>query len=73
MFSKPSTHRFELSRLLPQPVALTPAETNRVSGGGSNVQHGNPGGGPASYNTPGNPDYGQTRPTVSPGDGPDLE
>jgi hypothetical protein len=54
MFSKPSTHRFELSRLLPQPVALTPAETKRVSGGGSNVQHGNPGG-----DTPiGNPGYG---------------
>ncbi len=32
---------------LPQPVALTSAETKLVSGGGSNVQHGNPGGGPA--------------------------
>jgi hypothetical protein len=54
MFSKPSTQRFERSRLLPQPVALTPAETKRVSGGGSNVQHGNPGG-----DTPiGNPGYG---------------
>jgi hypothetical protein len=54
MFSKPSTQRFERSRLLPQPVALTPAEIKRVSGGGSNVQHGNPGG-----DTPiGNPGYG---------------
>jgi hypothetical protein len=54
MFSKPSSQRFELSRLLPQLVALTPAETKRVSGGGSNVQHGNPGG-----DTPiGNPGYG---------------
>jgi len=54
MFSKPSIQRFERSRLLPQPVALTPAETKRVSGGGSNVQHGNPGG-----DTPiGNPGYG---------------
>jgi hypothetical protein len=54
MFSKPSTQRFELSRPLPQPVALTAAETKRVSGGGSNVQHGNPGG-----DTPiGNPGYG---------------
>ena len=54
MFIKPSTQRFERSRLLPQPVALTPAETKRVSGGGSNVQHGNPGG-----DTPiGNPGYG---------------
>jgi hypothetical protein len=43
---------------LPQPVALTSAETKLVSGGGSNVQHGNPGGGPAPYNTPGNSAYG---------------
>jgi hypothetical protein len=35
-------------------AALTPAETKRVSGGGSNVQHGNPGG-----DTPiGSPGYG---------------
>ena len=54
MLSKPSTQRFERSRPPPQPVALTPAETKRVSGGGSNVQHGNPGG-----DTPiGNPGYG---------------
>jgi hypothetical protein len=54
MLSKPSTQRFERSRLLPQPVALTPTETKRVSGGGSNVQHSNPGG-----DTPiGNPGYG---------------
>jgi len=54
MFSKPSTQRSELSQLLPQSIALTPAEAKRVSGGGSNVQHGNPGG-----NTPiGSPGYG---------------
>ena len=55
MFSQ-QTKAFEL----PQPVALTPAETKRVSGGGSNVLHGNPGGGPAPYNTPGNSAYGPT-------------
>jgi hypothetical protein len=64
MFSKPSTQRFELSRLLLRPVALTQAEASRVSGGGSNVQHGNgggtlpnpygpPGGNPANPNPPG--------------------
>jgi hypothetical protein len=46
------------------PVRLAPAHAKQVSGGGANVRHGNPGGGPASYNTPGNPDYGQTRDTV---------
>ena len=54
MSSKPLIQSFELSGLLPQSVALTPAEIERVSGGGSNVQHGNPGG-----DTPiGNPGYG---------------
>jgi hypothetical protein len=47
------------------PAILSPAETKQVSGGGANVRHGNPGGGPASYNTPGNPDYGQTRDAVA--------
>jgi hypothetical protein len=56
-----------------RPLVLTPAEIERVSGGGSNVQHGNPGGGPASYNTPGNPDYGQSRPTPAAGGGDDKE
>jgi hypothetical protein len=46
------------------PVLLAAADTKQVSGGGANVRHGNPGGGPASYNTPGNPDYGQTREAV---------
>jgi hypothetical protein len=50
MFNKPSNQRFELSRQLP----LTPAETKWVSGGGSNVQHGNPGGDtPPGYGPPG--------------------
>ena len=46
------------------PAILSAADTKQVSGGGANVRHGNPGGGPASYNTPGNPDYGQTREVV---------
>jgi len=46
------------------PAILSPADTKQVSGGGANVLHGNPGGGPAPYNTPGNPDYGQTREAV---------
>ena len=33
-----------------EPVTLSPKEAREVSGGGSNVQHGNPGGEPASYN-----------------------
>jgi hypothetical protein len=50
MFSKPLTKAFEL----PQPVALTPAETKRVSGGGANVLHGNGGGtNPNMYGPPG--------------------
>jgi hypothetical protein len=53
-----SAHAF--AQWLPQPVLLTSAETKLVSGGGSNVLHGNPGGGPAPYNTPGNSAYGPT-------------
>jgi hypothetical protein len=53
MFSEPSLQRFQLSGRR-RPISLTPAEIERVSGGGSNVQHGNPGG-----DTPiGNPGYG---------------
>ncbi len=33
-----------------EPIVLTPEEVTEVSGGGSNVRHGNPGGGPAPYN-----------------------
>jgi hypothetical protein len=44
MHSDSATHRQGFSRLLPRPIVLTMAETKRVSGGGSNVQHGNPGG-----------------------------
>jgi hypothetical protein len=51
MFSKPSTQRFELSQLPPQPIVLTPAETKHVAGGDA---------GTAPYNTPGNPAYGPT-------------
>jgi hypothetical protein len=61
--------RYGFSRPLPEPIVLAPAETKQVSGGGANVRHGNPGGGSASYNTPGNPDYGQTRPTPGAGGG----
>jgi hypothetical protein len=42
------------------PVVLAAVDTKQVSGGGANVRHGNSGGGPAPYNTPGNPDYGKT-------------
>jgi hypothetical protein len=42
------------------PTQLSPDELAAVSGGGANVRHGNPGGEPASYNTPGNTDYGQS-------------
>jgi hypothetical protein len=40
------------------PNLLTLAEMMQVAGGGSNVSHGNPGGEPASYNTPGHEGYG---------------
>jgi len=54
MFSTLPAIPFELPQRLTRPVALAPSETKRVSGGGSNVQHGNPGG-----NTPiGSPGYG---------------
>jgi hypothetical protein len=39
----------------PQLVVLTTDEMIWVSGGGSNVSHGNPGGGPASYNVHSSP------------------
>jgi hypothetical protein len=55
-----TTNEFETG-----PVLLAPTLAKQVSGGGANVRHGNPGGGPASYNTPGNPDYGQARDAVS--------
>lgn len=38
-----------------QPVVLTIDEMQLVSGGGANVRHGNPGGGPASYNVHSSP------------------
>lgn len=55
MFGKPLTKAFQLPQLPSrQPIALTLSETKRISGGGSNVLHGNPGG-----DTPiGNPGYG---------------
>ena len=72
MDKHPATGRKGPSGPLPLMIALSPLETKKVAGGGSNVRHGNPGGEPAPYNTPGNPDYGQSRPSVTPGDGPDL-
>ncbi len=48
MFGKSASDRSGLSRRVPQP--LTSEETRAISGGGSNVQHGNAGGEPASYN-----------------------
>ena len=42
----------------PRPVVLTSAETNQVAGA-SVHKNDNSGPGPAPYNTPGNPDYGQ--------------
>ena len=55
MFSKSVLSRRGFSR----PVVLTSAEIKRVAGGS---HHKNDGSGPGSapYNTPGNPDYGQT-------------
>jgi len=47
------------SRGFSRPVELTSAETNRVAGG-SMHKNDNSGPGSAPYNTPGNPDYGQT-------------
>ena len=42
----------------PRPVVFTSAETNQVAGG-SVHKNDNSRPGPAPYNTPGNPDYGQ--------------
>lgn len=58
--SQPTTATKRTDRFLCGPAILSPADTKQVSGGGANVRHGNPGGGPAPYNTPGNPEYGQT-------------
>lgn len=44
MHSNSATQRHGFSQPLPVPIALTPPETKLVSGGGSNVLHGNPGG-----------------------------
>ena len=52
-------------RLLPEPNVLTPAETKRVAGG-SVHKNDNSGPGSASYNTPGNPDYGKSGPHRAP-------
>jgi hypothetical protein len=54
MYSNSGTSRRGFSR----PVELTSAETSRVAGG-SVHKNDNSGPGPAPYNTPGNPDYGQ--------------
>jgi hypothetical protein len=48
-----------VSRCLSRPLVLTSAETKRVAGG-SHHKNDDSGPGSASYNTPGNPDYGQT-------------
>ena len=54
MHSSSATHHHGFSWPLSPPIVLTPAETREVSGGGSNVLHGNPGG-----DTPiGSPGYG---------------
>ena len=39
-----------ISSCAPLALALSRSQTLAVSGGGSNVQHGNPGGEPAPYN-----------------------
>jgi hypothetical protein len=44
MHSSSATQRQGYSWPLPGPVVLTSPERKLVSGGGSNVQHGNPGG-----------------------------
>jgi hypothetical protein len=54
MFSNSGISRRGFSR----PIVLTPTETERVAGG-SHHKNDNSGPGPAPYNTPGNPDYGQ--------------
>ena len=55
MYSKSAVTRRGFSR----PVALTSAETKQVAGG-SHHKNDVSGPGSAPYNTPGNPDYGQT-------------
>jgi hypothetical protein len=70
MYSNSAVNRHGFWRLLPEPIVLNPAETKRVAGG-SVHKNDNSGPGSASYNTPGNPDYGQNRPT--PGGGDDKE
>jgi len=54
MYISSGTSRRGFSR----PIVLTLAETKRVAGG-SVHKNDNSGPGPAPYNTPGNPDYGQ--------------
>jgi hypothetical protein len=44
MSSSSAAQRHGFSRRLPGPIVLTLPETKLVSGGGSNVLHGNPGG-----------------------------
>jgi hypothetical protein len=44
----------------PDQVALTPAETKQVSGGSAQAKKKSAGPGTAPYNTPGNPEYGET-------------
>jgi hypothetical protein len=52
------------------PSVLTPAETKQVAGGSVHKTD-NSGPGSAPYNTPGNPEYGQNRPTPGAGGGGD--
>jgi len=61
VYRDPSTRRAGFVPPMLQPVQLILAEAQQVSGGGANVQHGNPGGEPASYNTLGNEGYGRAR------------
>jgi hypothetical protein len=68
MYSNSAFRRHSFSR----PIVLTSAETTRVAGGGVH-KNDNSGPGSASYNTPGNPDYGQNRPTPGAGGGDDRE
>ena len=65
MYSNSGASAHAISR----PFVLTSAETKRVAGG----KNKNSGPGSASYNTPGNPDYGQNRPTPGGGGGDDKD
>ena len=68
--NSPTGHN-DISPVLPAPVLLTPTQAQRVAGGGSNVRHGNPGGGPAPYNNPSDPAYNtQYATSFSLGEGP---